>query len=348
MIDIKKADLNLRPNYKMIPITYTNNVDEFNEVYMKLKDLEKKGKISYGIARTQSKGIKIDREFSFLNKYDVTTNANLGCELLVLAQGGMFRLQYRATKSQGNIIKGYDAFKRFRSELAKRGIRIEDYYIDNGSEVKATIEKPMIAIAEEPFKDLIFENVHHVDIHSSYPSGMAEFIPEWKPTIEYLYKTRKECPENKAVLNYACGYFQSEGLFKAKLAHVSKYAIARNNEKIRNMAKWLEKTGRTVLLYNTDGIWFSGKSTGLKSKELGEFEEDHTNCKFRVKTKGAYEFIENGKYTAVVRGLTKYDKIVPREKWQWGDIYREDATPIELMFDRQDGINKREVDVIYE
>ena len=104
------------------------------------------------------------------------------------------------------------------------------------------------------------------------------------------------------------------------------------------MVKWLKATDRIPVLINTDGIWFIGTPTNLSSKLLGEFEEDHKNCTLRIKSSGAYEYIEDGKYHPVLRGKTKLDRIKPRDKWQWGDIYQEDAQPIMLTFNKNKGI----------
>lgn len=341
MIEIKSAELTLKPNYIKLPVTQTASIDEFNEVYLYWKNKEERGEISWGIPRTKSGGIQV--KGLRLPRYEVKADKNLGAELVVLAldnnKPAFYRLQYRTSAKQGTI-SGRQAYQLFSKELAKDGIDIEKYFINDGEEVKKTIPKAKIQIMRESYKDIIFENAHHLDIHNSYPSGMAEFIPEWRPAIERLYYARKEHPENKEILNLTCGYFQSlkDSRIKAKLAHVSRYAIARNNEKIDQMVEWLKATGRVPVLLNTDGIWFIGEPTNFDSKVLGEFEEDHRNCILRIKSSGAYEYIEDGKYYPVLRGRTKLDSIKPREQWQWGDIYQENADPIMLTFNRNSGI----------
>lgn len=341
MIEIKSAELTLKPNYIQLPVTTTASIDEFNEVYLYWKNKEDKGEINWGIPRTKSGGISIKN--LRLPRYEVKTDKNLGAELIVLAldndKPAFYRLQYRAS-AKDNSISGRQAYQLFSKELAKDGINIEDYFIDNGEEVKKTIPKAKIQLLRDSYKDIIFENANHIDIHNSYPSGMAEFIPEWRPAIERLYYGRKEHPENKAILNLTCGYFQSlkDNRIKAKLAHISRYAIARNNQKIDAMVEWLKANDRIPVLINTDGIWFIGAPTNLSSKLLGEFEEDHKNCTLRIKSSGAYEYIEDGKYHPVLRGRTKLDRIKPRDMWQWGDIYQEDAQPIMLTFNKNKGI----------
>lgn len=325
----------LHINYKSIPTTVTSSINEFNELCQFWKHKELTNELVYGIIRTPSGGISTKNKFP---AYDVTVDG-VGCELLVVAEidnnPAIYRVQYRTQIKTVNNVRmfGTIAFNRFAAELKRDGIDITSYYIDNGIEIKKEIEKPLIGLTNQSFKDRIFTNVHHLDIRSSYPSGMAECCPEWKPTIERLYSGREEHPEYKEILNLSCGYFQSVKNFGAKLAHISKYAIKRNNERIQKMSKWLTDTNRVVIAYNTDGIWFYGESTNLNSHKLGDFNQDHTNCKIRFKSNGSYEYIENGVYHPVVRGKTKLDEIKDRTSWNWGDIYCKDAQPIELQFD---------------
>lgn len=58
---------------------------------------------------------------------------------------------------------------------------------------------------------------------------------------------------------------------------------------------------------------------------LGQWKNDYVNCKFRAKSKGSYEFIENNIYYPRVKGQSSFDYIKPRDQWVWGDIYNEEA-----------------------
>lgn len=352
MIEIKTCILHNKINYIKIPVTQTSDINEFNKVYKYFTDLRKQGLINYGIIRTKSGAISIKRKNLYyeLPAYEITAKNNQGAELLVLycdVQGNTFcfRLQFNTLLKQVNeektIASGKICFRKFINELRKDGVKEKDikkYFTDNGEEINKTIEKPIVKCLKDHYIDKTYISCHHIDIHNSYPSGVAEFCPEWKPTIKRLYKDRKIHPDNKLILNASCGYMHSK-YFAYKGANIAKYFIQRNNEKIRCMLKQLRDTGRIPILINTDGIWFCGESTNLHNKNLGRFEEDHTNCQLRVKSKGCYEFIENGKYYPVVRGSTNYDKIQPdRSKWQWGDIYRNDAIPIRYVIDKELGI----------
>ena len=70
----------------------------------------------------------------------------------------------------------------------------------------------------------------------------------------------------------------------------------------------------------------------------GEWENDHTNCIFRSKSKGAYQFIEDNKVHTVLRGYTHLDRVVKRDDWKWGDIYNTDANILNWKFDKDKGV----------
>lgn len=339
--NIKSGTPTLKPNYLKLPVTRVDSVDEFNEIYLFWNKREKSGKIKFGIDRTPSGGISTTRLIDKLPLYDVKTGKN-GAELVVLASlngaPAYYRIQYRTYKiSEDKKMCGRIAFNKLYDEFKRDGVKLDDFYIENGEEVKKTIEPPIIAVLDSNYFDVSLI-VNHIDIHSSYPSGIAKFDDRLRPTIERLYRQRESEPINKVILNMACGFFQSSTYFKARLAQISKFAIEENNKKIRYMIDWLKGTGRLPIAVNTDGIWFAGKPTGLNGSNLGEFYEDHTNCRIRFKSAGCYEYIENGEYHPVVRGMTKLDAIKPREQWSWGDIYNFDAEPIKFVFDRERGI----------
>lgn len=324
-MDIKKAPIMRDFNYILIPVTKTDNPSEFNKVLMKYNKRNYKW-----LERTKSGGISC-KGFRGAGIYLSATV--WGAELIVIDYEGMFRLQFRNKifEKEDNIdedklkITGKQALVKFYDELKKININLNDYAIENGEDVKKTIEKPLIGFANNKYKDIELENVHHIDINSSYPAGVKEYHPEFAPVIDKWYELKKQGhKEYKAYLNLMIGTMQSK-FVHYRYADMSKYAIARNNEKIKNASKWLEDNGRKVILYNTDGIWFQGEPYPTNSENLGEFKQDHTNCKFRAKSGGAYEFIENGKYYPVLRGRTKLDEIMHRNDWSWGDIYLNDA-----------------------
>lgn len=239
------------------------------------------------------------------------------------------RVQLRFCKHEEGTkktITGSKGFRLFEEEAKKYGINMEEYATNNGAEIKKTIP-PLLIKANKFLFDQTLENAHHIDFHSSFPAGLVNAYPEFRPVIEHFYKGRKEHEEYKTVLNSSIGYMQSKDCCNAKWAHLSKAAIIDNNKRLREMAQKLIMNGNELLAYNTDGIWYMGDiyhGEG-EGKNLGQWENDHVNCTIRFKSAGSYEYIENGIYTPVVRGLTTYDIEVPREQWVWGDIYKGSA-----------------------
>jgi hypothetical protein len=255
----------------------------------------------------------------------------------------MYRFQCRnnSTKNLGGI-KGRQAFMTFKKMLKNEyNIDINDYAIENGAEIKKEIEKPLIQMEKNIYKDKVLTNVHHIDFHNSYPAGLVNTHPEFGPLVEKLYKLRQENEIYKAILNLTIGYFQSIQCCGAKWAHLTRDAIKNNNDRIRDLANRLRKSGRVIISYNTDGIWYMGDIYHGKGEgeNLGEWHNDHVNTKFRARTAGAYEFIEDGKYNVVLRGKCQLDKYKPRDQWTWGDIYHEDAMQVySYIFDSENGM----------
>ena len=179
-------------------------------------------------------------------------------------------------------------------------------------------------------------------------AGIAEYEPKLEPVINKIYKERKINPVNKDILTRTYGFMQSEWcrvninnkVYSYAFAHLSKAAMEVNNRKIDYLLDELELSGRKILATNTDGIWYTGElyHDEHEGTKLGQWKHDHKNCMIRFKSKGSYEYEEDGKYHAVVRGLTKLDKIKPREKWEWGDIYKEGSEIAMFTFDYKEGI----------
>lgn len=332
--EFKKSELTLKPNYKLIPVTMLtiDDIDKFNGIYQYI--LQQKWKM---IERTPSGGIKkVKLRFPCFDARATSSSI----ELTILAEEGFFRLQMRFSKfmeneESGSAIYGYKAFNMFKTLCTKYGINLDKYKINNGAEVKKEIERPLIQFDRPCYRDVTFENAHHIDFHNSYPAGLANTHPEFALVIEHFYKGRKEHPEYKAVLNLTIGYMQSLVCCKAAWAHLSRDAINNNNARMRELAARLKESGRIVIAYNTDGIWYVGDIYHGEGEgsALGQWENDHTECKIRFKSAGSYEYIENGVYKPVVRGKTKLDlKGITRDQWKWGDIYNTDSEPIVYRF----------------
>lgn len=312
-------------------------VDEFNNIYKLCleSDMNK-------IVRT-GKGT-IARNYKNCYAWDVSATKTLARLTIILGSkcwcfkcGGGISHEDDQTE-----ISGSRSFQRFRDLCKKAGIDLRNYEIKNGLEVKNEIEKPIIRINDN-CKNIIMENVHHLDFNSSYPAGLVNTHPEFKDVMEWLYDKRKTDKRAKAILTHTIGYMQSVTRCGAKYAELSRDAINDNNNRIREMTQRLIDKGYKIVGYNTDGIWYQGSAEYHgegEGRKLGEWKNDHINCTFRAKSDGAYEFIENGVYSVVYRGCTTLDKIKDRNEWEWGDIYK--AQEIIYFWDNKEGFIKYE------
>lgn len=338
-------------NYLKMPVyAINNNVDgahQFNILYKEAMEHKKWN----AIVRTKSGGISIARTNFRPPMWDVRrTNA---CIEITVIWKKMLRIQFRHltdVAEEGDKEKhktdfnGLNAYTRFMEEAKKNGIDMRKYAVANGAEIKKEIEPYLIKLEKEIYKDKTFMGCHHIDFHNSFPAGLVNTHPEFRKTVEYFYEKRKQNPINKAVLNYTIGFFQSIHACNARYAMLSRDAINDNNRRLRELAERLKKAGCVILLWNTDGIWYKGPiyyGEG-EGSALGEWENDHTNCQLRIKSKGAYEFIEDGVYYPVIRGYTKLDNVKSRKEWEWGDIYKLDATVIMFYWQKEKGITDEE------
>ena len=357
----KHGEWKINLNKMLIPITLCRTckegMNEFNKIYAAVKSIITKRNLKQ-LVLTKSGGISIARKNFSGSGYLIINNGDI--ELILIIPEGIWRIQFRnLTKEQTELMKdtslsGTNAFLLFKGICMQNGIDLDKYKIKNGPEIKKTIEKYIIKKGEDCFGmgDMLVThiNVHHIDFHSSFASGLALTHPEFRPIIEKIYKERKQKPENKAILNYTIGKMQSLKGGNASWAHLSRDAIKNNNDRIRELSKRLRESGRRILLYNTDGIWYTGDIYHGEGEGpgIGEWSNDHINCNLRIKSPGSYEYIENGKYYPVLRGSTKLDKIKPRENWEWGDIFNIHASEvIKYKFDEENGITEIMEDMYY-
>lgn len=328
---LKHTQSSAKINYLLIPVSVFDINKEgakaFNKIYLWLKEQN-----LYKLERTSSGGIKSGPHRK-RPAWDIKINRTC-VELTVLLEEGAWRIQFRAKLPEG--MSGRKAFTKFKRLLLKKGINLDSYAIENGPEVKEEIEKPLIGAKSRLFYDMTFEKVNHIDFHSSYAGGLANTHPEFRPVLNELYEKREENDEYKNILNFSIGFMQSIPGCRAKWAHLSRDAIKDNNERVKNLAEILEKKGRIVISFNTDGIWYKGAvyhGEG-EGEGLGQWHNDRVNCRFRARSSGSYEFIEKGKYYPVVRGITNTSK----KDWEWGDIYSKKAEITLFKFDEEKGV----------
>lgn len=328
-------------NYYNMPITAFGFNDEDCEMYNELVSCLKASSFKR-ITRTPSGAISSDNKL--YPAYDIR-HAGGSIEITLINYNGNCRLQWRNSPKElftGGKLKmsGHQAFQHFKSLCLKFGIDIKHYaHLDEqlAQREKEQIEPAIINIISDKFVNRTFDNVHHIDFHSSYMSGLVNTHPEFREVVEYIYNKRKDDDiKYKSILNMTQGYMQSK-LCKYKYAWLSRDMIKDNNDRIRDKVKKLLKAKRLPLLVNTDGIWYQGELYHDETEGNGicTWGHDHINCRIRIKSSGAYEYEEAGKYYPVVRGLTNLDKIKPREEWNWGDIYNNDCTTIIYQYENE-------------
>lgn len=342
----------MKPNY--IEITPTKlefteeNVELFNNVYRYCLVNN-----FHEIVRTKSGGICKKRGVLKFPAYDVVKT---GTKIIITVLG--FRNYRIMLSSAGDVENEYTKnsnWKKIWYEMCKRfDISMRDYAIEDGMEVRKEVPKYLTDTPRKSYYNITYRNVNHIDFHSAFPGGLIETHPEFEPVVRTLYEKKEllktenseESSLYKLVLNAIIGYFWSKQI-KAKYANLAKDAITRSNDKLLELSDRLQKAGRVVLLFNTDGIWYGGDEYhgDGEGKDIGEWSNDHVNCKFRMKSSGAYEYEENGVYHPVVKGRTNLDKVLPREQWKWGYIYRKGLKVLVYDFVENVGVIMREVDV---
>lgn len=318
--------------------------DKWNEV---IHILRSKGYREWKWRWTKSGGLsKANQRLGF----EVRTTRTC-FELVANTVGGWFRVTFSQTakvEEEGNGMTGRKGFYTLLNELRKDGVDLKSYATNCGEAIKLLeIERPRISLAGKP--DEVYEHVHHLDLHSAYPSGVARMYPEMEKTIRRIYEGRKEPgkgKELKLAMDAGLGFMQSEWCRvngrPFALANVAKAGVNWCARTVDRLARMLAKAGYEPLAFNTDGIWYRKIGGGpsepfhceLEGDTLGTYANDHVDCRVRWKSKGAYEYVENGVYKPVVRGFTKLDSAKPREQWGWGDIY---AAPV-LGYELRNGL----------
>lgn len=307
----------------------TESVDLMNRMVEWLKESR-----YHRLKRTPSKGIA---KADFYNGWDFEQQGSAQCELVcTILPNWVFRFVIKSTVGpDGEAVEmtGRTGFLMVRRELMRYNIDITQFAVANGKDIKKTeIEPYFVAMSKWAKPGITYKKVNHIDFHSSFPGALAESHPEFRKPFEDIYAKRSDSRQNarlKIALDASIGFMQSpychlNGHGYA-LANLSRDAINGNNRKVRLISQLLEKSGRVPLLYNTDGIWYLGDPLTkgpMMGKAIGQWENDHLNCDFRIRSVGAYEYIEGGVYHPVYRGRSNYEEDHPRALWKWGEIFK--------------------------
>lgn len=328
-------------------------VDLFNQIYDIIKDWRDAALTSRGY-------ISKDRYFRFYSK--AVVHSKSGIELLIVTPNYCHRviMTQGYGKSKEGRLSGKVAFSQFAKRCKKLGLDLKTISISNGKEVKETIRSPDIYMEPE-YANVIVEHSFHVDINSAYMAGIKLEYGHLGDgvlgeVIDDIYYHRsdgtKASTYNKAILNCTQGYMQSRWCTLNgngyALAHLSKAGIHFCHDRLMEIIQLYKDRDCKLIATNTDGAWFEdlhpnteGRLSFLEAgtgSMLGGFKIDHWNCKLRYKSAGAYEYIENGIYTPVIRGRTALDRIRPRDQWGWGDIYDKRTYIVKYLFVKGRGL----------
>lgn len=330
----KSAVARQKVNYNLIPKHRINADDAGMLFFNEIMDFIHSHKMKH-YTKTNSGGISIKGLLTFPS-YNINVT-NMGVEVVLLMAEGMWRFIFtNCLKNDKISMWGRDAFIKFKKICVEYGLDLNNYKISNGEEVKKEIDKPYICLTNECGVGITYDNVHHIDIHSAWPANLCKVYPEFYPIFNDLYENRKTNEENKSIMNLTIGMFQSIRETGASWAQLSKAAINGCNEQIRQISYQLIKSGRQILCYNTDGIWyrgdiFHGEGEGT---HLGEWSNDYVNCYARFKSAGAYEFLDEDLNVNIrLRGRCKLDAYKSREAWEWDDLFTTLANARVFYFD---------------
>lgn len=136
-----------------------------------------------------------------------------------------------------------------------------------------------------------------------------------EPIFQELYAGRKECPENKDIMNYTIGYWHKKKFREGRddnywpLSAVVKF---RCNKRITDLYLKLKELGQYPILINTDSITWIGTDKSLvdTEKKLGSFSLEYDNCRVLIGGPKKYqiEYEENGKLKALTKWAGPHKK----------------------------------------
>lgn len=311
-------------NQQFIPVTVLDVSEAGMELFNYISSLLKKIKLPR-IVRTPSGGISTK---NIPLGYDIRA-INSCVEITILFRVAL-RFQFRSDISKAdkeNAITGTTAFKIFNQTCKKYNVDISNYFVSDGELIKQTIPAPYAFVCRNKELKIWRKHANHIDLHSAYMGAIAKEIPELFAPINELYLGRKENPVNKGVLTHSFGYFQSK-IINYKLANLSKIAIEKTIEKLKELTAKIEEAGGFILAYNTDGIWYYGNVYHGEGEgdKLFEWSSDYVNCDAYFESIGRYAFkgidakTNNFVEKVIARGKYALDKIKPRKEWTMRDL----------------------------
>lgn len=333
--NFKGKKFTLKPNKKKLPINEINfdKVDLFNHIYLYCQKHFIEGKT------TKTGSISYQIKYKYHERYYVI-KGNQRFELIVVCAEGCYRFVLRNKKHKSNRVAGIQACREIYKKAKELKVDLKKYISsqEEGLEIKKTIESPHIEVLKTVLMGKAINHVYHMDLKSSYASRIVEAYPETENLFRYFYDRRNDDNDYyKHILTNSIGCFQSEWCLDIiswrrtspyQLSKLSKVAINGTRNLIIKKINSLRKKGFIPLLTNTDGIWYYSPSNKPyhdkdEGNNLGQWENDHCDCKFIMTSKGSYQYVENGVCKTVLRGICELDVKEPdRDKWNFKDILK--------------------------
>lgn len=340
-------------NYRKTPIITlkptTEGIDQLNEIY----EFCKTNIQNRDFIWTPSGGISTSLDCINHNCpcYEMIMTKSSGVEIVIWAKRCAWRFQIGKQGTKG--MYGRMALQEFDRFCRKHNIDLRKYYLKDEAEgwaIKETIPAPPIGVYDKRFIGQDFENCHHIDFHSSYLGGLKRVYPEFAEVVDDIYQYRKtrinphDIDKWKFILSAVHGSMQS-ALTNYRLSHLAKAMIEDNISRIFSLSMSLKKSGRKVIAYCADAIWYQGDiyhGPG-EGKLAGEWENDHTDCRLKYLSDANYQYQENGVMHYAVRGKYSFESKYPRETWTEWNTLTELLSGYNLS--GKDAIQEREIDV---
>lgn len=335
----------LEVNYYKLPNTIINmvhnnlnqqNIARLNAFIAEIKSSSYFTKLK----RTKSGGISIVGSYLHSHPFQYDINGSSSKYIVTIVTSiRCFKIILGYAKENKDKKDGATPSKRLIKKCNDYEIDLEQYANskEEGMLAAKMIHKPEVRVVDAKIADnsdsenIYYGNIHHLDFHKFYPSGIAMLHPEFRAPFAALI-----ADDDKEALDIGTRYLASK-YANYQYAKLIKEGINFMYERFFQVADDMKKSGRTILAFNTDGIWYQGDIYhGIyEGKGMGCWENDYINVqKIRFKSEGlgAYEFIrEDGIYEPRYKGLSSYEREVPREEWIWGDIYK--GSEIKISFD---------------
>lgn len=320
------------------------NIDTLNYYINELNNDE----LFKPLRRTKSGGICVEKDFLHSNPFQFDVISSTSKHIItVVSPEVSFKVYVGFVSEKKNNSKkdGRTPSRRLIKACEDAGIDISKYANskDDGAVAAKMIHKPDVRTVEAEIDKIYVGNIHHIDFHKFYPSGIVLLHPEFRKPFEVLRKKK-----DKEALDIGTRYLASK-FASYQYAVLVKDGINFMYQRFYEVEDALKKSGRTILANNTDGIWYQGEIYHGKYEgaDFGEWENDYIDVKqirFASTGLGKYEFItKEGVYVPRFKGQSTFEREKSRMEWEWGDIYKGSA--VKIVYNYKD--NKFVIDGAY-